>query len=83
MTKKIERKLALRLVQNADIKLDDVFVADEDRFELAKDFASGTVEVLAHSRLTVMWLAIGMAAGATDAAFDYCKKRIQFKKPIA
>jgi acyl-CoA oxidase len=32
VTKKIERKLALRLVQNADIFLDDVFVADEDHF---------------------------------------------------
>ena len=32
VTKKIERKLALRLVQNADIFMDDVFVADEDHF---------------------------------------------------
>jgi len=49
---------------------------------LAKDF-SDAKEVLAHSRITVMWLAIGIAAGATDAAFEYCQKRIQFKKPIA
>lgn len=63
--------------------LQDVFVPDQDRFELAKDFASGTKEVLLHSRIYVAWMATGMAAGACEAAMEYCRERIQFKRPIA
>ena len=29
------------------------------------------------------WIAVGMAAGACEAAMDYCQKRVQFKKPLA
>ena len=53
----------------------DVFVADKDRFELASDFATGTKEVLMHSRIFVAWLATGMAAGAYEAAINYTKQR--------
>lgn len=74
-TEKIERKLSLRPVQNADIYLDKVFVADKDRFEKASDFTVGTKEVLLHSRIFVAWMAAGMAAGACEAAFEYCLKR--------
>ncbi len=82
-TKKIERKLALRAVQNADITLDKVFVSEQDRLIKATDFATGTKEVLMHSRIFVAWMAAGMAAGACEAAFKYTKLRIQFKKPVA
>jgi alkylation response protein AidB-like acyl-CoA dehydrogenase len=44
--------------------------------QVAKDFASGTKEVLLHSRIYVAWIAVGIAAGAVDAAMDYCKKRV-------
>ncbi len=75
--------MALRAVQNAEITLEKVFVKDSDRFTLADDFATGTKEVLMHSRLFVAWMATGMAAGACEAAFEYCIQRKQFKKPIA
>lgn len=75
--------MALRAVENADIIYRDVFVPDDERFELAKDFASGTKEVLQHSRIAVAWIATGMAAGACEAAFKYTKERVQFGKPIA
>ena len=71
-TGKIERKMSLRAVQNADIIIHDVFVPDNERFELANDFATGTKEVLQHSRIFVSWIATGMAAGACEAAFKYC-----------
>lgn len=80
---KIQRKMSLRNVQNADFIFENVFVPDQDHMELAKDFASGTREVLLHSRIYVAWLAVGIAAGAVDAAMDYCKKRVQFRKPLA
>ena len=82
-TGKIERKMSLRAVQNADIIMRDVFVPDDERFELAKDFASGTKEVLQHSRIFVAWIAVGMAAGACEAAFKYTLGREQFGKPVA
>ena len=82
-TGKIERKMSLRAVQNADIIMQDVFVPDNERFELATDFATGTKEVLQHSRIFVAWIAVGMAAGACEAAFKYTQERVQFGKPIA
>ena len=75
--------MALRAVQNADIIMRDVFVPDDERFELAADFATGTKEVLQHSRISVAWMAAGMAAGACEAAFKYTREREQFGRPVA
>jgi len=58
-------------------------VPEENRLEHAKDFASGTKETLLHSRISVAWVATGMAAGAFEAAMKYTRERIQFKKPVA
>ena len=38
--------------------MEDVFVPDDERMELATDFASGTKEVLLHSRIFVAWMAV-------------------------
>jgi alkylation response protein AidB-like acyl-CoA dehydrogenase len=82
-TKKIENKYSLRIVQNADIKLENVFVPDNNRLEKAKDFATGTNKILEHSRIKVCWGAVGIAAGAYEAALRYTMNRKQFGKPIA
>ena len=68
--------MSLRAVQNADIIMHEVFVPDDERFELARDFASGTKEVLQHTRIFVAWIAAGMAAGACEAAFKYTLERV-------
>lgn len=75
--------MALRAVQNADIYLENVFVPDANKCELARDFTTGTKDVLKHSRIYVAWIAAGIAAGACEAAFKYTQERIQFKRPIA
>ena len=75
--------MALRAVQNADITLRDVFVPESNKFAKATDFATGTKEILLHSRISVAWIAAGIAAGACEAAFKYTKDRIQFKRPTA
>ena len=82
-TKNIENKYSLRIVQNADIKLENVFVPDNNRLEKAKDFATGTNKILEHSRIKVCWGAVGIAAGAYEAALRYTMNRKQFGKPIA
>lgn len=54
-TEKIENKYSLRMVQNADIYMNDVFVPDNNKLEKAKDFASGTNVILEHSRILIAW----------------------------
>ena len=74
-TSKIENKYSLRMVQNTDIDMKDVFVPDHNKLTHAKDFATGTNAVLEASRLSVAWLAAGIAAGAYEAALKYCLTR--------
>lgn len=79
---KIEDKIALRTVQNADIVLDGVRVPESRRLQRADSFRT-TAAVLRLTRTEVAWQAIGIAMGAYEAALDYARERIQFGKPIA
>jgi alkylation response protein AidB-like acyl-CoA dehydrogenase len=83
VTKKIENKYSLRIVQNADIYLENVFVPDHNKLAKADDFTTGTNKILEHSRIKVCWAAVGVAAGAYEAALRYALQRKQFGKPIA
>ena len=65
---KIEGKMALRVTQNADIKLTNCFVPDRNKLTHSKDFATGTNKILESSRLMVAWMAAGVAAGTYEAA---------------
>ena len=80
--KTIHDKLALRSVQNAHIKLDNVFVPDNNRLANVTNFENCTT-VLTHSRCIVAWKAAGIAAGAYEAALRYTLERQQFFRPIA
>ncbi|MDM7891458.1 acyl-CoA dehydrogenase family protein [Curtobacterium caseinilyticum] len=79
---KIEDKIALRSVQNADIVLDGVRVPESRRLQRADSFRT-TAAVLRLTRTEVAWQAVGIAVGAYEAALDYARTRIQFGKPIA
>jgi glutaryl-CoA dehydrogenase len=79
---KIERKQALRIVQNADITLENVRVPERLRLQNANSFRD-TAAVLRLTRAEVAWAAVGVAIGAYEAALAYTQKRIQFGKPIA
>ncbi|MCE0456981.1 acyl-CoA dehydrogenase family protein [Curtobacterium flaccumfaciens] len=79
---KIEDKIALRGVQNADIVMQDVRVPESRRLQNATSFRS-TAEVLRLTRTEVAWQAVGIAVGAYEAALAYARDRIQFGKPIA
>ncbi|MCJ1715363.1 acyl-CoA dehydrogenase family protein [Microbacterium sp. M1A1_1b] len=79
---KIEDKIALRSVQNADIVMQGVRVPESRRLQRATSFRT-TAEVLRLTRTEVAWQAVGIAVGAYEAALDYAKTRIQFGKPIA
>jgi len=79
---KIERKQALRIVQNADIVLEDVRVPEALRLQNANSFRD-TAAVLRLTRAEVAWAAVGVAVGAYESALAYAKERVQFGKPIA
>jgi glutaryl-CoA dehydrogenase len=79
---KIENKIALRTVQNADIVLKDVRIAEADRFAGINSFAD-TNHLLRGSRLMVAWQAVGQQLAAFDVARQYALERQQFGRPLA
>jgi glutaryl-CoA dehydrogenase len=81
-TTKIEGKQSLRIVQNADITLEDVRVPESLRLQNANSFKD-TAKVLRLTRAEVAWAAVGVAVGAYEAALRYTTERVQFGKPIA
>jgi len=79
---KQEDKIALRVVQNAEIHLRDVRVPEANRLQEASSFRS-TADVLRVTRMSVAWQATGCARGAFEHALRYTKARQQFGRPIA
>ena len=79
---KIENKIALRTVQNADIVLDNVVVSDDFHLKGANSFRD-TNKVLKVTRLAVAWQAVGQQMAAFDVARRYAVERQQFGKPLA
>jgi glutaryl-CoA dehydrogenase len=79
---KQEDKIALRVVQNAEITVTDVRVPEANRLQRADNFRA-TANVLRVTRMSVAWAAAGCARGAFEHALRYTKSRQQFGRPIA
>lgn len=79
---KIENKLGLRIMQNADIVFDEVRVPESDRLPGGDGFDKAN-ELLLDSRAWVGWQAVGLAHAALDDARDYALRRRQFDEPLA
>jgi glutaryl-CoA dehydrogenase len=79
---KIENKISLRTVQNADITLDNVVVPDFFKLANANSFRD-TNKVLKVTRLGVAWQAVGQQLAAFDVARRYAVERHQFGRPLA
>src|SRR5580698_4522687 len=79
---KIEHKMALRVVQNALITLEDCRVPEANRLQKDTSFRD-TARVLRMTRAFVAWEAVGCAIGAYEHALAYAQTREQFGKPIA
>jgi glutaryl-CoA dehydrogenase len=79
---KIEHKLAMRALPNADITLDNCRVPLTNKLVNARSFRD-TAAVLRATRLGVAWMAVGVAQAAYEYASSYAKKRVQFGRPIA
>ncbi len=81
-TEKMERKIALRAVQNARIRLEECRVDEANRLANARSFKD-TARVLRMTRAGVAWEAVGCGQGAYEHALRYATEREQFGKPIA
>ena len=80
--RKMTGKMALRVVQNAEIALQDCRVLERNRLQKANSFAD-TAKVLRMTRAGVAWQAVGNMAGAYELTLDYTRRRKQFGRPIA
>ncbi len=78
----IEGKGSLRAIWQAQISLEDVEVPVENRLPGASSFKD-TGHVLAGTRSTCAWAALGHAVAAYDTALTYAKRREQFGRPLA
>lgn len=79
---RIEHKIALRTVQNADLTFTDVELDEADRFSSITSFED-TNELLRGSRIMVAWQAVGQQLAAFDVARQYAIERQQFGRPLA
>ncbi|AFR27416.1 acyl-CoA dehydrogenase family protein [Arthrobacter sp. Rue61a] len=79
---KISNKIGLRIMQNADIVLDEVRVPLENLLPGATEFSRAN-DLLRDSRAWVGWQAAGIQLAAFDIARSYALERKQFGKELA
>jgi alkylation response protein AidB-like acyl-CoA dehydrogenase len=80
--KKIE-KMGLRASDTAELILEDVEVADENRLGDVDGGFTHTLRILEKGRIGIASMAVGLGRGAIEEAAKYAKQRVQFGKPIA
>ncbi|MBC7442846.1 MAG: acyl-CoA dehydrogenase family protein [Ramlibacter sp.] len=78
----IENKIAVRIVQNADLTFDNVRVPAGNWLPGSRSFEDTNV-LLRNSRVWVSWQAVGQQFAAFDVARAYALERRQFGRPIA
>src|SRR5437773_8489256 len=79
---KIEHKIALKVVQNGQITLNDVRIPEANRLQGGNSFRD-TARVLRMTRYMVGWASTGVQMGAFEATLKYTQERLQFGRPIA
>jgi glutaryl-CoA dehydrogenase len=79
---RIANKIGLRIMQNADIVLDNVRIPASNLLPGATDFAKAN-DLLRDSRAWVGWQAAGIQLAAFDIARAYALERRQFGKELA
>jgi glutaryl-CoA dehydrogenase len=79
--KRIDGKVSLRAVWQAEITLTDLRVPEANRLPGARTFKDAG-RVLAGTRNAVAWGALGHATAAYEIAATYAAQRTQFGKPL-
>lgn len=78
----LQHKIALRIVPNAEIRLNGVSVNEADRLQNITSFKD-IAKILYSTRAGVAYMATGALAGTLRATLDYVKQRKQFGKSIS
>jgi alkylation response protein AidB-like acyl-CoA dehydrogenase len=78
---KMQNKIALKVVQNGQITMENCRIPEENRLQGDNSFRD-TAKVLRGTRYFVGWEATGCAMGAYENALKYAQERLQFGKPI-
>ena len=79
---KIEHKMALRVVQNALITMENCRVPAANELQSGEMTFRGAARVLRMTRSYVGWESVGCMMGAYEHALRYAQTREQFGKPI-
>ncbi|MDQ0076366.1 glutaryl-CoA dehydrogenase [Arthrobacter oryzae] len=79
---KISNKIGLRIMQNADIRLDDVRIPETNMLPGATDFSKAN-DLLRDSRAWVGWQGAGIQLAAFDVARAHALERKQFGRELA
>lgn len=78
----IPDKVSLRPIRNGHISIKNVKVPESDRLQNINSFKD-VARILVYTRADVAHIAMGMTAGAFNAALKYTTNREQFGKPVA
>lgn len=78
----IQNKIALRIIPNTNIRLDNVVVKEEERLQNINSFKD-IAKILYSTRAGVSYMATGAMGGALRATLDYVTQRKQFGKEIS
>jgi glutaryl-CoA dehydrogenase len=78
----IENKIAVRIVQNADLAFENVRIPFANWLPGTRSFRDTNV-LLRNSRVWVAWQSVGQQLAAFDVARAYAMQRRQFGKPLA
>ncbi|EGQ2913796.1 acyl-CoA dehydrogenase family protein [Staphylococcus pseudintermedius] len=78
----LQHKIALRIVPNAEIRLNHVKVKEADRLQNITSFKD-IAKILYSTRAGVAYMATGALAGTLRATLGYVKERQQFGKSIS
>lgn len=79
---KIEHKIAVKIVQNADITLEDVRIPASNHLPGTASFKDTNV-ILEQSRAGLAWQSVGAQMAIFDVARRYALERRQFGRPLA
>jgi alkylation response protein AidB-like acyl-CoA dehydrogenase len=75
-------KLGCRSSDTAELSFHDVEIPDENRLGEVDHGFLDTLEILDRGRISIAAMALGLGAGALEAAKKYARERVQFGRPI-
>jgi glutaryl-CoA dehydrogenase len=81
-TSNIHHKLSLRASVTSELHFDDCRIPSANMLPEVRGMR-GPLSCLNEARYGIAWGAIGAARACYEAALDYAKARVQFKRPIA